>query len=211
MIDAQSLAAVKAGLSPGGARSPLVPLHRGRALANLLGFSPDTSVLTNHPLYCGEVFGFAKKQILPNKPILKIHNTMPANGIPKTLRLSAHKTNPIHSLKWWPLADGAAIASRLAASKLQAKTGLPLEALAKWGQTVIAVHCHLLPAIASLTPNKTGGAICAQMRLKTASLSKVMQGVFPQKNSVFFTSHFLKILGKSRKNCQKNRSKIRWF
>jgi len=112
MIDAQSLAmAVKTGLSSGGARSPLVPIHRGRALTNLFGTSPDNSVLTNNPFYCGEVFYFAKMQILPNKPILKIHNTLPANEIQKNVRLSAHQTNPNHSLKRWPLADGAAIAS----------------------------------------------------------------------------------------------------
>ena len=101
MIVAQSLAAVKAGLSPGGARSPLVPIHRGRALTNLFGTSPDNSVLTNNPFYCGEVFYFAKMQILPNKPISKIHKTLPANGIRKTLRPFGTQTNPNQLSPTW--------------------------------------------------------------------------------------------------------------
>ena len=98
MFDAQTSAvAAQTGLSPGGVRRTCPESLRGRALTNLPGVSPDRSVPTNHPLYCGEVFCFAKMQILPNKPILKTHNTLPANEIQKTLRLLALKTNPIQA------------------------------------------------------------------------------------------------------------------
>ena len=97
MIVAQSLAAVKAGLSPGGARSPLVPIHRGRALANPPGTPPDRSVLTNHPLYCGSLLLLKKYKFYQTNPSQKfIKHCLPME-YEKPCALSAHKTNPIHA------------------------------------------------------------------------------------------------------------------
>jgi len=79
----------------------------------------------------------------------------------------------------------------------------------------IATYCQPLPAIASLTPNKTGGDIlpfmrysafiCANIRLKPSNLIKLNQGVFHGKNSEFFSGRFY---GKSLEKPAKTAKKI---
>jgi len=203
------------GLEPFGKRRKEFGEAKGRKAERAGASESNESLISPHLRY----------QIYAATPLIAsiVYRTFPAL-LPLWQIRAVHaiikpKSNRFKPKKVTPPAACVALrrakpgSTHLAASKLQAKTG----------QTIIAVHCHLLPAIAShCQPYAKQNwrrhlalyeIFCVHLRQYTVKTIKPNQtesrGFSWKKFRIFFRALLWEIIGKTCKNRQKNRSNLR--